>query len=61
MVGDDDGVVVVPRGSEERVLEIATEIERVEDRIVAEVLGGSTIAAARARHRYHLLQRADER
>ncbi|MBS1698912.1 MAG: RraA family protein [Actinobacteria bacterium] len=59
IVGDDDGVVRVPRAREEDVLALAQEIEERESRIMADVLTGATITEARARHGYHLLQRRD--
>ncbi|WOF22871.1 RraA family protein [Microbacterium betulae] len=57
VVGDDDGVVVIPRDAEEEVLRIAAEIDAREDRILEAVLGGATLAEARARQGYHTLQR----
>jgi regulator of RNase E activity RraA len=60
VLGDDDGVVVVPRGHEERVLEAARSIAGSEDRILDEALGGSTLREARRKHAYHVLQRADD-
>ncbi len=59
LIGDTDGVVAVPPAAEEQVLEICTAIAAREDAIVADVLAGSSLAAARARHGYHLLQRHD--
>jgi 4-hydroxy-4-methyl-2-oxoglutarate aldolase len=57
MVGDADGVVVVPRDIEDQVLEVCGEITGREDRILADVLSGTSLAEARRRHGYHLLQR----
>lgn len=57
MLGDADGVVVVARAAEEAVLEVAREISAREEAIVADILAGSTLAAARAKHGYHQLQR----
>lgn len=59
LVGDDDGVVVVPREHEERVLEIATQIAELEDRILDEALKGTPLKEARTKHGYHVLQRSD--
>lgn len=59
IVGDDDGLVIVPQGHEQRVLDVARSIVAEEDGILEEICGGSTIAAARARHNYHVLQRSD--
>lgn len=57
IVADGDGAVAVPRDAEAEVLEIATAIAEVEARILADALGGKSIADARAAHGYHLLQR----
>jgi regulator of RNase E activity RraA len=59
IVGDDDGIVIVPQGHEERLLEVARGIVEQEDAILDEILNGSTIAQARKRHGYHILQRAE--
>jgi regulator of RNase E activity RraA len=59
LLGDADGVVAVPQAAEEQVLDICTAIEAREAAIVADVLSGSSLTAARARHGYHLLQRHD--
>lgn len=59
IVGDDDGVVVVPAGHEEHVLELARQIVASEDAILSEALGGSPLRDVRKRHGYHTLQRGD--
>jgi regulator of RNase E activity RraA len=61
IVGDDDGVVVVPRDHEGQVLDLAREIARTEDRILDDARDGMPLAAARKKHGYHTLQRAEER
>ena len=59
LLGDADGVVAVPRDVEEQVLEICTAISAREDAIVEDVLSGTSLAEARSRHGYHLLQRQE--
>lgn len=59
LVGDADGVVAVPRAVEDQVLEICAGIAEREDAIVADVLSGTSLTQARARHGYHLLQRQE--
>ncbi|MDO5499020.1 MAG: RraA family protein [Propionibacteriaceae bacterium] len=59
VIGDDDGVVVVPSHRAEEVLALAEEIGKVEDDILDAVLGGATIAEARQQHGYHTLQRKE--
>lgn len=59
VIGDDDGVVVVPSGHEERVLEVARGVAKTEDRILDDALAGMPLAEARRKHGYHQLQRAD--
>lgn len=57
VVGDDDGVVVVPAEHAEAVLAVAAEIGAREEAILRDAIGGGSLRAARARHGYHLLQR----
>jgi len=59
LAGDDDGVVAIASGAEAEVIEIARGIAAREEAILADALGGATIAEARARHGYHLLQRKE--
>lgn len=57
LVGDDDGVVVVPSGRAAEVLGAARAIAAAEAGIVEAVRQGQSLAEARARHGYHQLQR----
>lgn len=59
--GDADGVVVIAREHEDKVLAAAEEIQRAEDAIRESVRKGMSLREARERHRYHQLQtRADK-
>jgi regulator of RNase E activity RraA len=59
--GDADGVIVIAKEHEDRVLAAAEEIQRAEDAIRESVRGGMSLREARERHRYHQLQtRADQ-
>lgn len=54
--GDADGVVVIPKAFEDRVLDAAEEITLVEDRIREAARGGMRLTEARAKFGYHTLQ-----
>jgi 4-hydroxy-4-methyl-2-oxoglutarate aldolase len=54
--GDADGVVVIPREVEDKVLASAEEIQSAEDAIRESVRAGLSLRDARAKHRYHQLQ-----
>lgn len=54
--GDADGVVVIPRGHEDRVLDVAEEVEAAETRIREAVRGGMRLDKAREQFKYHQLQ-----
>lgn len=56
LVGDADGVVVIPREAEERVIEVATSIETAEQHIRDAVLAGARLDQARKELGYHTLQ-----
>ena len=58
LVGDSDGVVVIPQGRENEVLEIAETIFEAEAAIRKLVSDGSSITDARAQLNYHKLQTA---
>jgi 4-hydroxy-4-methyl-2-oxoglutarate aldolase len=60
IVGDDDGVVRIPRDIEDEVFRLAAEIDAREDAILAAVLAGKSIAEARAEQGYHMLQRRQD-
>jgi regulator of RNase E activity RraA len=59
IVGDDDGVVVIPAAHLDAVAAAAARIADTEARIVAAAREGATLAEARARFGYHALQRED--
>jgi 4-hydroxy-4-methyl-2-oxoglutarate aldolase len=54
--GDADGVIVIPREHEERVLVAAEEIAAAEERIRQAVRAGARLDEARRQFRYHQLQ-----
>lgn len=54
--GDADGVVVIPKEHEDRVLDTAEAIEAAEERIRQAVRGGMRLDEARRQNRYHQLQ-----
>ena len=57
MRGDADGVVVLPQSREEEILDIAENIETVEEQIRTSVKDGMSLKEARTMHKYHTLQR----
>jgi 4-hydroxy-4-methyl-2-oxoglutarate aldolase len=59
LVGDSDGVVVLPRSHEERILAIAEEIHQTEEAIRSAVRAGTRLDEARKAFRYHSLQTRD--
>lgn len=54
--GDADGVVVIPKEHEDRVLDTADQIEAAENRIREAVRGGMRLDEARKHFKYHQLQ-----
>jgi 4-hydroxy-4-methyl-2-oxoglutarate aldolase len=54
--GDADGVVVIPKEHEQRVLQIAQEIHDAEQKIRESVRAGARLDHAREQFRYHRLQ-----
>lgn len=57
VIGDADGIVVVPRGREREVLAVALQIEQAEDGIREAILRGERLEEARRRAGYFELQR----
>jgi regulator of RNase E activity RraA len=57
VLGDDDGVVVIPFERVEEVADIASEIAAAESRIIQAAQGGVSLSEARAQFGYHKLQR----
>lgn len=60
IVGDADGIVVVPRARLEAVLTKALETRFIEKQILAAVLTGMPLTEARQQFNYHTLQRAKD-
>lgn len=58
IVGDEDGIVVVPKARVTEVFERALVLRAAEQRIVAATLAGASLAEARRQAAYHTLQRA---
>jgi len=56
LIGDPDGVVVIPQAHEEAVLAAAEEIDAAETRIREAVRGGMRLDEARRQFKYHQLQ-----
>ncbi|MBX5465963.1 MAG: RraA family protein [Firmicutes bacterium] len=59
VIGEDDGVLVVPRERETEVLRVAQQIEAAESQILDAVRDGMRLVDARARFQYHTLQRRE--
>lgn len=57
LLGNGDGVVVVPREKEREIVALAQQIDAAEDRIRAAIEAGSRLDAARQQFKYHDLQR----
>jgi regulator of RNase E activity RraA len=55
VIGDGDGVVVVPADRAQDAIRVADDIAAAEDRIRAEIQGGSRLDEARKRHHYFQL------
>jgi 4-hydroxy-4-methyl-2-oxoglutarate aldolase len=57
VVGDANGVVVIPAEKVEEIVRAATRIEETEKEIVLEIERGTKLGEARKKHGYHSLQR----
>lgn len=60
IMGDESGVLLIPRNRAEEILAIAKEIDAAEHLILNEVKNGSSLGEARKKHRYHELQRSSK-
>ena len=56
VLGDADGIVVLPQSHEREILEVALAIEQAEEAIRGSVLGGMRLDEARRNRGYHQLQ-----
>ena len=57
VIGDSDGVIVIPAAREDEVLKVAEEIDEAEGQIRDAVASGMRLDEAREKMQYHLLQR----
>jgi len=57
IVGNADGVVVVPQSRAQEIYDLAFSIEKVEQKIIADIERGIPLREARERHGYHQLQK----
>lgn len=60
VIGNSDGIVFVPKGMEQEVLELAKKIEATEQKIMAEIESGKGLKEAREIHGYHRLQTPED-
>jgi regulator of RNase E activity RraA len=56
VMADDSGVIVIPASRAEEILQIATDIEAIEQQIMKLVKKGLSLREARAQLKYHSLQ-----
>ena len=60
LLGDADGVLVIPRGAEDMVIELARGIDAAEEKIMEAIKGGMRLDEARSKFKYHDLQRREK-
>ncbi len=57
IVGNADGIVVVPQNRAEEIYELASSIEHIEEKIIIDIKNGISLFDARKKHSYHNLQK----
>jgi 4-hydroxy-4-methyl-2-oxoglutarate aldolase len=60
LLGDADGVLVIPKEHEDRVVELAEEIDAAEEKIMEALRQGKKLYDARMEFKYHELQRRED-
>ena len=60
LLGDADGVLAIPKDHEDRVVELAEEIDAAEEKIMAALRQGKKLYDARMEFKYHELQRRED-
>ncbi len=60
IVGNADGIVVVPKDRAEEIYELAAAIEQIEEKIISDIENGIALCEARQRHGYHTLQKRNK-
>lgn len=61
LLGDGDGVLVIPKDVEDRVIELAEAIDAAEEEIMDAIIGGMRLDEARTKFKYHDLQRREKK
>lgn len=59
IMGDESGILVIPRNRADEVLAMSKQIDNAERLILNEVKNGASLGEARKKHRYHELQRSN--
>ncbi len=60
MLGDADGVLVIPKEHEDKVIELAQEIDEAEEAILEAIADGLRLDEAREKFKYHQLQKREK-
>ena len=60
LLGDADGVLAIPKDHEDRVVELAEEIDAAEEKIMEALRQGKKLYDARMEFKYHELQRRED-
>ena len=60
MLGDADGVLVIPKAHEDGIIKLAEEIDAAEENILEAIASGLRLDEAREKFKYHQLQRQEE-
>ena len=60
MRGDSDGVIVIPKEHEQKILDAAEAIEAAEEKILVALETGMRLDEARKMNKYHSLQTREE-
>ncbi len=60
MLGDADGVLVIPKEHEDKIISLAQEIDEAEEAILEAIASGLRLDEAREKFKYHQLQKREK-